>query len=790
MINSKLTNLLKKIIHLSDNSELDKKNRKRLITNAFPDSAITINTLNGEKARQYAILKIHETKQRYIGFFYPSNSKKLALLVKPKNLSIKYSKKLGLSEPGLLKEIMKEPKIPFGSTNVLKVYNLSKKTIWQNIITDLNILDTEIYPKLVLKSNTKVVHKLDLVKTSQLILKSLISKRSEDPKLRFRLREENTRRRFNKGYWFPGNENSIILSFWSGDDTIGKPNIFFEIRGDATFRLILSSEDSAQKTVFLEQLSKIVPHCRRAKGKGKIINVWSKFYFLPKSNKETNQRIIEILNEFLLYDKERIDLFLDVNLKAKTEYLGDIKFLGERMFESQLNKVLSSRNSLKGVKGLGLDEEKFAPLRLEFIKLENIGHFENLYIDQLNHQVVCFIGDNGIGKSTILRAISLGLIGVDETPFLDTQNTKIQRLLRIRQEKQTKIIHYEKGLIQVGYQFGKICKNSINLSFGGLKGIKLFDDPNSDFLLSESEDYLKQLVLGFPQSQGNFDRLYNSVSRETDAALNPNVGDLLPLIYDSQDDRLERFSEWLIKTYSKALQQSERSWKITRTGRVIQKVFKLISELTETKIEFKTIDLDESNIWIKTPEAPKGILLDLISQGFRKVFGWIGYFIMRLSESNSNSKDFTKEASLVIIDEIATYLHPKWQMKILRVLVDNFPNTQFIISTHSPMILSSLKEEEVIIYSIEKVEKSITAVLQDYNAYGADVNYILNRFMNTLERPKNIKEKFNKLFKYIQEGKLKKAKGIFQELKDEIDSSDPDLQKGSLLIETHELIKK
>lgn len=50
-------------------------------------------------------------------------------------------------------------------------------------------------------------------------------------------------------------------------------------------------------------------------------------------------------------------------------------------------------------------------------------------------------------------------------------------------------------------------------------------------------------------------------------------------------------------------------------------------------------------------------------------------------------------SGIVLIDEIELHLHPKWQGKIVPVLMDTFPNIQFIITTHSPKVLSEIKND-------------------------------------------------------------------------------------------------
>ena len=61
--------------------------------------------------------------------------------------------------------------------------------------------------------------------------------------------------RFRKGYWFPGNDSYICLSFWSGGDSSNKtPNMYFELNEKAGCRVIIVAKDSEAKYDYFEQL--------------------------------------------------------------------------------------------------------------------------------------------------------------------------------------------------------------------------------------------------------------------------------------------------------------------------------------------------------------------------------------------------------------------------------------------------------------------------------------------------------------------------------------------------------
>lgn len=73
--------------------------------------------------------------------------------------------------------------------------------------------------------------------------------------------------------------------------------------------------------------------------------------------------------------------------------------------------------------------------------------------------------------------------------------------------------------------------------------------------------------------------------------------------------------------------------------------------------------------------------------------------IMRMEAQSRMRASFDLEG-IVLIDEVETHLHLELQKKILPLLTKLFPNIQFIISTHSPFILNSLRD--VVIYDLER----------------------------------------------------------------------------------------
>ncbi len=69
--------------------------------------------------------------------------------------------------------------------------------------------------------------------------------------------------------------------------------------------------------------------------------------------------------------------------------------------------------------------------------------------------------------------------------------------------------------------------------------------------------------------------------------------------------------------------------------------------------------------------------------------------VANAEEYNKQGKSVLESPAIVLIDEIDLHLHPKWQQRVLPDLMRTFPNTQFIVTTHSPQVISSIAHEHI-----------------------------------------------------------------------------------------------
>ena len=81
------------------------------------------------------------------------------------------------------------------------------------------------------------------------------------------------------------------------------------------------------------------------------------------------------------------------------------------------------------------------------------------------------------------------------------------------------------------------------------------------------------------------------------------------------------------------------------------------------------------------------VRMSALSFGYRSTSGWVIDFAVRLFNRYPGSADPLSEPAVVLIDEIDLHLHPLWQLQIIRALSALFPSTQFIATSHSPLIV-------------------------------------------------------------------------------------------------------
>ena len=181
------------------------------------------------------------------------------------------------------------------------------------------------------------------------------------------------------------------------------------------------------------------------------------------------------------------------------------------------------------------------------------------------------------------------------------------------------------------------------------------------------------------------------------------------------------------------------------------------------------------------------LIINQLSDGEKCLLAMVGDIARRLAIANPGLPDPLQGEGIVLIDEIELHLHPQWQRGILPKLTKTFPNCQFIVTTHSPQVISDVRPENVII--LESEDGKIAAK-HPQSSFGRDSNQILEDLMDTPQRREDIQDKIQQLFRLISESQLVEAKALQEEIAEEIGADEPELVGARAAIRRKEILGK
>jgi predicted ATP-binding protein involved in virulence len=125
-----------------------------------------------------------------------------------------------------------------------------------------------------------------------------------------------------------------------------------------------------------------------------------------------------------------------------------------------------------------------------------------------------------------------------------------------------------------------------------------------------------------------------------------------------------------------------------------------------------------------------------LSDGVRNMIGLVADIAYRSVRLNSR---FGQEApkqtpGLVLIDEVDMHLHPEWQQIVLTSLTKAFPALQFIVTTHSPQVISTIKRENIRLLT-ENMAGETIAVIPEARTYGRSNADVMETVMDVPPEP-------------------------------------------------------
>lgn len=195
------------------------------------------------------------------------------------------------------------------------------------------------------------------------------------------------------------------------------------------------------------------------------------------------------------------------------------------------------------------------------------------------------------------------------------------------------------------------------------------------------------------------------------------------------------------------------------------------------------VDLDQDG-------STKSVSLEQLSDGYRTVLALAADLAWRMANMGAPDQPPLTKDMIVLIDEIELHLHPAWQQRILTDLMRTFPNVQFIVSTHSPQVLTTVDARHIV--NLVQDGDGVAARSTSTATYGAEAGEVLECVMGVGERPDNeFSQHLQEYLRLISLDRGKEADALILRAKlDELSPKDPALDVADLEIRQRELFRK
>jgi predicted ATP-binding protein involved in virulence len=176
---------------------------------------------------------------------------------------------------------------------------------------------------------------------------------------------------------------------------------------------------------------------------------------------------------------------------------------------------------------------------------------------------------------------------------------------------------------------------------------------------------------------------------------------------------------------------------------------------------------------------------DNLSDGYRRLIHIvtdIAFRCMLLNQGIYGEEACFRTKGTVLIDEIDLHLHTSLQTSVLKGLRVAFPQLQFIVSTHAPMVMTGIEpNENNIIYCLSYARDNQYTVAP-IQLYGMDASSIIESALHTIPRVQDVDNELNILFSLIDEEQLAEARTKLEQLQNAFGDSLPELAKAETML--------
>ena len=185
--------------------------------------------------------------------------------------------------------------------------------------------------------------------------------------------------------------------------------------------------------------------------------------------------------------------------------------------------------------------------------------------------------------------------------------------------------------------------------------------------------------------------------------------------------------------------------------------------------------------------------IEQLSGGYRTMLAMVMDLARRMGQANPHlGANSLSTTGVVLIDEVDLHLHPRWQQRVLVDLMAVFPKVQFVVTTHSPQVLTTVRPEHIV--RLRREGANVVAE-QAVSSFGAESGRLLTEILEVEQRPPGEVNEFTKgLHAYTAlieagEGETEKARKLRSRL-DQMSPDDPALVRADLEIRRQRVLRR
>lgn len=352
------------------------------------------------------------------------------------------------------------------------------------------------------------------------------------------------------------------------------------------------------------------------------------------------------------------------------------------------------------------------PIYFREISLENVRCFGKKQVIRFTDKAgktarwSLVLGENGIGKTTLLKSIVVSTI-------FNRRHFKEIDLLYFQRSKDKRP--------QISFKLGNIWTSSV---------AEIYEESEKNSYLTEwdIECFGPQLMLEDMKVFG-----YGAARIIGETSLSKDKSDFPASNLFNDSTTLINAEEWLVQQEYLGLKRFKGS--NGNSESYVGKVMNILVQLFKNEI---------SEVEIRTQEnTPKAffktkygwVKLHDLSLGYKSLIAWMVDLASRLMDAYPESKNPLHEPAVVLVDEIDLHLHPSFQRELISFLTDTFKKVQFIVTAHSPLIVQSMEEANIIL--LDRKGDSVVVTQNPVDVQSWRVDQILTSDLFGLSSPRS-----------------------------------------------------